>query len=343
MMNFGNKNMKEETVGLDIGSHSIKVVSAEAGPGKKILTAYNIKNVPIGENKKKVEDLVREALDEIDIHPKEVNLFISGPDVIVRFINLPKMSKDQLKSALSFEAEKYIPFNVSEVVLDSLILGDAPEEGQMRVLLAAVKREAVTGMIEMIESLGMTINLIDTDPFAIFNAFNATNPEFGEEKKGIAFLDLGHSQTNILISIGNVPCFMRQIQIGGRDIDEAIAKNMSISIEKAMECRLGGCKGEDAESVKKTTLLILDELVKEMHLSYGYFENRYNVKVEDVYCSGGMAYQDGVLKYLSDKLGLSAKKWNPVDSVDLSENISKEDIDSVAMQLAVSLGLALRG
>ncbi|NQT32928.1 MAG: type IV pilus assembly protein PilM [Candidatus Omnitrophica bacterium] len=342
MMKFGNKKTKEEKVGLDIGSYSVKVVSADTGPGENTLTAYNIKNIPVGEKKIKVGDLVREALDEIDIHPKEVNLSISGPDVIVRFIDLPKMSKDQLKSALSFEAEKYIPFNISEVVLDFLILGDAPEEGQMRVLLAAVKREAVSGMVEMIESLGMTINLIDTDPFAIFNAFSGTNPELGDQKKGIAFLDLGHSKTNILISIGNVPCFMRQIQIGGRDIDEAIAKNMSIPVEKAMELRLGGAKEKDSEAVKNTMMLILDELVKEMHLSYGYFENRYNAKVEDVYCSGGMAYQEGVLDYLSEKLGLSAMKWNPVDSINLSENISKEDIDSVALQLAVSIGLVLR-
>ena len=41
--------------------------------------------------------------------------------------------------------------------------------------------------------------------------------------------------------------------------------------------------------------------------------------------------------------GLDVKKWNPIQGMEVSENLSKQDVDSIASQLAVCTGLALRG
>ncbi|RKY42965.1 MAG: hypothetical protein DRP85_01165 [Candidatus Makaraimicrobium thalassicum] len=337
MKRFSRKN--EESVGLDIGSYSIKAVSLKKAPEGNMLTAYNIRNIPPDQKAAETGPLIKEALDEIDLHPETVNLSISGPDVIVRFINLPKMTKEQLGNALTFEAERYIPFDVSEVVLDFLILGDATEAGQMRVLLAAVKRGPVEARVKMIEDLGMTVNILDTDPFAVFNVFTASNPL--PDGKGSAFLDLGHSQTDVLISIGKLPCFMREIQIGGKDVSSAICHSLSVSPEKAEEYKMRA-GDEEKEAVAQATGSVLNDLIKEIQLSFGYFENRYNSGVSGIYCSGGMSYQEGVVDYLSEKLGIQVKKWNPAENIKISENLAKEDIDSVAAQLAVSIGLALR-
>lgn len=329
------------SIGLDIGTYSIKVASMEKMGEKNTLTAYNIKRIIFDEKGARRERTIKEAFDEVDLHPEEVNLSISGPEVIVRFINLPKMNKEQLTDALAFEAEKYIPFNASEVVLDSLILGDALESGQMRVLLAAAKRDPVETRVRLIKKLGIGANIMDINPFAAFNAYTEVNPSL-EEKEGNAFLDLGHSQTDILIAIGILPCFMRQIQIGGKDITAALCRDLSISPEKAEEYKLGVEKG-NKEVFTKATGEFLDALIKEMQLSFGYFENRFNKAVSNIYCSGGMIYQEGVIDYLSEHIGIVVKKWNPVEGIELSENLSKQDIDSVASQLAVCVGLALRG
>ncbi|MFH1552649.1 MAG: type IV pilus assembly protein PilM [Candidatus Omnitrophota bacterium] len=330
---------KEESVGLDIGSYSVKVAAIRKEAGENTLTAYDIKKIPLDQKDIKVEYRIREALDEINLHPDTVNLSISGPDVIVRFINLPKMNREQLQNAMVFEAEKYIPFNISEVVLDFIILGNAPEAGQMRVLLAAAKRETVESRVKVIEDLNMTVNAMDINPFAVFNAFTESYPLSGDD--GNAFLDLGHSGTDVLVSIGEIPCFMRQIQIGGKDVADAICHNLSVSQEKAEEYKVG-LGGPDKEAITQATVPILDDLITEVQLSFGYFENRYNKGVSNIYCSGGMIFQEGVADYLTKKLGIQVKKWNPVEGIGISENLSREDIDSVASQLAVSIGLALR-
>jgi len=338
MFNISKKT--KESVGLDIGSYSVKVVSIVKESGHNILSAYNLKQIPFEAAKtpSQIAKSVKEAMDEMDIHPSEVNLSVSGSNMIVRFISLPKMSKDQLENAMSFEAEKYIPFSADEVIMDFLILDDA-EGGQMNVLLAAAKRDFVQSQLGLLEKLGMGINVIDIDAFAVFNAYTFSN-KFPADK-GTAFLDLGFSQTSVLISTGTIPRFMRLIQIGGKDIIETIAADMSIPQEQAEEMKLKGGE-KNGEKVRQVTTAVLDELVKELQLSFGYFENKYGKGVGSIYCSGGMIYQPGTIEYLQEKLGAQLEVWSPLKGLDISESLSREALDPLASQLAVSIGLGLR-
>jgi len=337
MIKFANK--KEESIGLDIGEYSIKVVSMEKEAGENTLTSYNIKKLPPGTKDANLGQLIKDAFDEIDLEPESVNLSISGPDVVVRFVDLPKMSKDQLESALVFEAEKYIPFNVNEVVLDSIIMGDAPEPGHMRVLLAAAKKDKIGELIKTVEKLGVQIRVVDIDSFAMFNAFSASRGL--PEDEATAFVDFGHGLTNVLVSIGDTPYFIRQVQIGGGDVTAAICRNLSVSAEKAEEY-VRGIEEDKDDAVKHITISILEDIVKEMQLSFSYFENRYNREIKNVFCSGGLVYQDGVVSYLSERLGVEVKKWSPIEGLKISDALSRQDLEEVASQLAVGIGLALR-
>ncbi|MDD4956686.1 MAG: type IV pilus assembly protein PilM [Candidatus Omnitrophica bacterium] len=333
------KNHKEDIVGVDIGAYSVKVLSVSREQNDRTVTAYNIKNLPLDGKDHKMENVIGEAFDEIDIKPKTVNISMSGPDVIVRFINLPKMTKEQLENALAFEAEKYIPFNVNEVVLDFVIMGKAPEPGQMKVLLAAGKKEAVDPLIRIFDRMGINVGLIDINALAVFNAYLSTGGL--SEDEGTVFLDLGHSQTDILISTGDQPCFTRQVQIGGGDMTLAISRDLSVPLAKAEEIKMG-LDQSNKEGAQRIMLQILDDLVKEIQLSFGYFENRYNKGISRVFCSGGLVYREGLLEYLGSRLGVPVETWDPVKGLKLAETLSKQDMGMIASRLAVCVGLALR-
>jgi len=337
MAKIGDKN--GESVGIDIGAYSIKIVALKDAAEKKFLSAYNIKKIPHGMGVSEIEPLVKEALEEIDLSPSQINLSISGPDVIVRFVNFPKMSREQLDDALVYEAEKYIPFNISEVVTDFIFLGDATEPGQMQVILAAAKRPAIENLTKIFENLKISVGIMDTDPFAMFNAFTAVKSSL--EKKPYTLFNFGHSRTDILISFAEVPSFIRQVQIGGKNITDAICRDLSVEQDAAEEFKLG-IDGEKKEQVMKATIPVLDELSREIQHSFSYFETRHDEGRGDIYCSGGMIEQAGVVEYLNEKLKIQMKKWNPLEGVEFSEDLAREDVNSVASQLAVCTGLALR-
>ncbi|MBD3296896.1 MAG: hypothetical protein GF392_05960, partial [Candidatus Omnitrophica bacterium] len=327
MIKFGSK--KIQSVGLDIGTHSVKIIAMDRTDSGSLLTAYNIKDIPSGSKAADLSDIISSAMNELDLKPEDVNLGFSGPGVIVRFIDLPRMTRDQLEGALSFEAEKYIPFNVNDVVMDFIILGDSLEKGKMRVLLAAAKKELIQERLDLMKSLNMDINVLDIDALAVFNAFLAANDQDVEQNS--AFFHFGHFQGDVLVATGQTPAFIRQIQIGGKDIAAGIRKDEGSS-EDPLPVILDRVPEKFDESVTglSTTLSILDDIARELQLSFGYFENRYNTKIKQVYCSGGMSFKDNIMAYLSEKTGIEMKGWNPLENIELADHIAAEDVNKVA-------------
>jgi type IV pilus assembly protein PilM len=136
----------DSIVGLDIGSSSVKAVElAFKGKGKDFeLTHLGTAKLPSESivqgaflNSGAIVDTVREAIENGKIRTKNISAAVSGHSVIVKKVNLPSMTRDELDEQIRWEAEQYIPFDVNEVNLDFQILdsGEAGDgDGQMEVL-----------------------------------------------------------------------------------------------------------------------------------------------------------------------------------------------------------------
>lgn len=329
------------SVGVDVGSHSIKVAVLTSGSDRKSLVAYNVKNRERSADVKIVGKQIKQSLTEIDVPAGSIRVSFSGVDTVVRFITLPKMSLRELRGALSLEAEKYIPFDASDVFIDCSILGGSDDEGSMRVLLAAAKRSQIDPMLGSISTAGMTVDIVDVGIFAEFNALMNSSTERRSASFGV--LNLGHLHTDFMISSAAAPAFVRQIKFGGADMDRAISRNMSVTIEEAWRYKVG--MGEfDKRAVDDSVESVLESIVDEIQMSCGYFEseNKCSNVLDTIYCSGGMSLRAGVVEYLSEKLGVNIKKWDPFSGVPVSESISVEDLSPLSPRLSVSMGLALR-
>src|SRR5690606_29401299 len=106
---------------------------------------------------------------------KRVASAVSGKSVIFRYVNMAQMSADQMQGAVRFEADKYIPFDIEEVQIDTQKLLDLPgAEGasaEMKVLLVAAKKSIVQDQAEMLAELGLLPTCISVDAFALGNAY----------------------------------------------------------------------------------------------------------------------------------------------------------------------------
>lgn len=332
---------KNDYVGFDIGINSIKVVALNNSDTKPSLFAYNIKKVPKGthKNSSKLEKLIKDTLKEVELKPDSVNLSLSGANVIVRFIRVPKMSKEQLDKAMVFEAEKYIPFNVDEVVLDSCILDDVAGSGQMNIILAAVKRDYITKYTELFQKMGIRINLVDINSFAIFNAYQFYCPDKISGVK--AFMDMGDTQTSLLISSDQYPRFMRSINIGGKDISKALMDELTVDILEAERIMTSNAE-EDKNKILQAAEGVFDKLAKEIQLSFSYFTNKNDISVSEIFCSGGLVFQNVVIDNLRQRVGKEMNVWNPTEYMGFSDGMSAETFEVVASHLVVALGTALR-
>jgi len=77
------------------------------------------------------------------------------------------MPEEQLQETIHFEAEQYIPFDISDVNLDFQILGENENNSsQMSVFLVAAKKEMVNDYINLVTLAGLTPCIIDVEAFA---------------------------------------------------------------------------------------------------------------------------------------------------------------------------------
>lgn len=332
---------KEElSVGLDIGSGSIKAVALEAKDKQVILKKFNLTAVNPGAN---LSSAVKQSLSAIGVVDERINISLSGQSVIIRYVWLPLMSQKELISSLKFEAVKLIPFSIEEVNVDSYILKQDVSNNKMLVLIVAAKKEAISERIKLIQDLGFKVGVVDVDSLALINAFNF-NYHSGAEKelpKALALLNIGASVSNLNILEAGIPVFSRDIYIAGSNFSQKITDTSGIDFSAAEKAKM---ETDQAKQQKIAALVesIISSLVSEIRISFDYYESQGASSVEKIFLSGGGSLFYNLKNNLNHMLGMDIDYWDPTRHLAFLENNEAGKLKSAAAQFAVALGLAMR-
>ena len=327
------------SIGLDIGSSSVKMVQLRAGdtPATRELAYFGVKEFK-SQNHVDIVDAVKEVIALSPIPCTSANISVSGQSVIVRYLPMPKMSSEELKNAMSYQAAKYIPFNLEDVNYDFQILNQGKSDDKnMRVLLVAAKKEIIDERIAILKDVGLVPNVIDVDSFAIINSFQLGS----QQNQGIiAIVDIGADITSTTILKDNLPYFNRDVPLGGNDLTKAIIEGFEIDQVAAEELKRN--PQEKYADLINVISPVLDSICREIHLSFNYCESQLGGSVKIIYLTGGFAKFKGIDKILSSMLGIEVQIWDPTQIMPVNPEISKVDIAAVGPLLTVSVGLALR-
>lgn len=330
--------------GLDIGTSDIKLLEVAEGPGKFVVTAFGVKT-PVTHSREETIHTIKTLVETAKVVSKTVNIAVSGPAVIVRFITMPKMTREEMAGAIRFEAEKHIPFNINECVIDFQVLRRYDKENKCDVLLAAAKREYVEERVKTVLDANLSVGIVDIDGFAFANAFlknypSASNAASGNSvEKTTLLLDIGSALTNLVILKGQSLCLLRDVAIGGRDLGAAIARSCGLDPKDADAVRKAAA--ENAAMAAAAMRPVLTNLLDEIRLSCSYYENQCGRAIDDIYVSGGASSVDGLLDIFQESFGV---KPNPLDVFQAFDtmNVDADALAKVRGSLAVAVGLACR-
>ncbi len=340
-------------VGLDIGTHCVKAVELTQYGNETVLTAYGQNEIATEAAK---ADAIIDLIQGRSFRTRRTCTAVSGKSVIVRYLTMIQMSDDDLKNAIKFEADKYIPFDVEEVVLDAQRLADAPGgkgakgekgaggESEMRVLLVAVKRSVIEEHVQLVQSIGLVPEIIDVDAFALSNAYEMRGllgAAGDAADRAVALIDVGAGKTNINVVRGGTSYFTREIYLGGDDFTSAISKRIGCEVPQAETMKRD--PGENAEAMRDAVAPSVDDLGNEIHLSFDYFENQFDRPVDDVLLSGGGARLAQVEETFEKIFEKRTRRWDPTEDLKIDETtVDVEALRANAGQLAVAVGLASR-
>lgn len=336
---------RRRAIALDIGSSEIKALEIEDSRTGIAVTGFAA--ISIG-NHDETPYAIKQILRVGNFKTKNCITSVSGRSVIVRYVNMNQMPKEDLKQAIRFEADKYIPFEVDEVVMDCQILeddigmgeGDKPE---MKVLLVAVKKTLIEEHLSLLQEAGLQSLTIDVDAFALGNSFEMRSGGAANlsSDRVVALVDIGANKTNINIMKGPISYFTREVYLAGNDFTDAVSRRFSLDTPEAerLKCDPQNRNGEVEEAILPT----LDDLGNEIQLSFDYFENQFDRVVEEVYISGGSARLPGLERAFEGAFEKKVLFWNPLENIDVrSERIDSKVLNSFSGQLAVTIGLASR-
>lgn len=342
---------KGNVVGLDIGSSSIKLLELAEMKGGYQLRNFGIAPLPPEGivdgalmDSVTIVDSIRGLTNALRIKTKDVVTSVSGHSVIVKKINIPVMTEDELEESIQWEAERYIPFDINDVNMDFQILG--PTEGNeelMEIVLVAAKKDIINDYLSVIIEAGFNPVIVDIDSFAIENMFEANYPVTRDEVTALA--NIGASVTNINILKRGVSSFTRDIFTGGNSITEEIQRQLNVDFDEAEALKLGNRMDEASQKVIQEVLKsALNSLATEIAKSLDFFRSTSSQeKVDKLFLSGGCAKINGIEKVVEEQAGIPVEIANPFKEIDCS----KRDLDTDYLRemepiMAVSVGLALR-
>ncbi len=340
---------QKQLLGLDIGSHAIKAVELSASMGRAMVTGWGY--VPLtGETSE--ESALRSLVESGTFTCNDVATAVTGRSVIVRFILFQKMPEAELSNAIQYESDKYIPFEMDEVIMDYEVVGETADGKEMKVLLAAVKRSVVEDQVMLLQGVGLEPAMIGHDSFALSNALDlssrvrhkvsesAKETQQGEDKIP-ALVNVGASKTIVSVLIGGKPVFSREIYVAGNDLTRGISNRLNIPQEEAEGLKISA--GERAEEVQDATAPLADDLANEIALCFDYCENQHECSIGEVLVSGGGSLMHGLKETFERSLNRPTRRWDPTREIPVAqEMMDVEGFKERLPHLAVAFGLASR-
>jgi len=362
---------QDSYLGIDLGGSSIKAVELRDYNGRPQLVTYgfvelqtNILKSNTEEDKEHVVNALRQIIKEARVTTNQVVTGLPSYTVFSSIISLPNMSKKELMSAVKWEAKKFVPMPVDEMILDWEIIkdtqdtgavakedGDGPEgndkekddakksQKDLKVLLTAAPKNLVQRYVEIFRAVDLELASLETQAFALERSL------IGRDKAPIMIVDIGASASDIMVFIDGIPIVTRSIDIGGNNISQTIARSMNVSVDRAEQFKrdFGLSSAEsNASRVPKTIEFVVSNIVNEIKYVLNLYQNQGNIKpIEKIILCGGSSFLVNLPDYLEKVFNTKVYIGDPWARIMYPVEL-KPVWEEIGPRFAVAVGFAMR-
>lgn len=338
---------KSSFIGVDIGASAIKMVELEKKQGKIELVSYgyseNVKEIA-GDGWTKNTEYVVKVIDKIykkmeattDLAVATLPAF----SVFSSIITLRNIDKNGLAEAVEWEAKKFIPLPLDEMILDWKVISNSKDKDKNNttVLLTGSPKNLVKRYVNIFRKTLVNLTNLEPETFALIRAL------IGSDKSTIMLAEIGAVNTDIFIVKEGIPVLSRSLDIGGKTISKAIATSLNISLERAEQFKRDmGIVGNQSSGdvIPKTIASATTPMIEEIKYLLNLYQNKNADKVEKIILSGGSALLPNFTTYLSEKLNINVIAGDPWARISYQPEL-KPILTEIGPGFAVAIGAALR-
>jgi type IV pilus assembly protein PilM len=362
--------MARRLIGLDVGTNAVTIAEVTPGtpPRLDMFAQVALPRDAMREGEiadaAAVTDAVSRLRAEVGLKKASVRVGIASPRVIVRQVEMPVMTRDELASALKFQASDLIPISLDDAVLDFAILDENPQgnpeggEPTMRVLLAAAQEATLMKLVSAVEAGGLQVAAVDLVPLALIRALaRPVAAPVAVAEGGVALdehvgaegvVSFGGGVTAIAVHEGGIPRFVRVLGTGGRELTDAIAHDLEVPAEtaEALKRAIGTPTNDETVARARTALdRPLSVLLDEVRSSIDYYRNQPGAaRLQRVVVTGGSAQMPGMPERLSALVGVPIEPAYMHDLIRIGDiGFAPDELPRLEPYLPAAVGLALGG
>lgn len=336
------------TVGIDIGSASVKVVEIEETPRTVMLRTYGELQLgpyaekPLGEivslSQEKRTEAVTDVIRESGVTGKSGAMAMPLYSSFLTVIPLPAGSQEDIATRIPVEARKYVPLPLNDVALDwsELPAIGAGATNVKEVLLAAIENQALASHRELFSSIGMVGEAAEIEAFSLIRSM------WRSKDTTLAIIDFGARSSKLYIVRGGMLERLHRVAVGGREITRLAAEKLNIGFEEAENRKRAYDRSqEEGQALYQVMTSVLEGPLMEFGRMIGQYEARLGEQIGRIVVTGGVASSPNALAYVKDRFARPVELAHPFSKVAYPA-FMEDTLKTIGPSFGVALGAALR-
>lgn len=345
--------MDTVSIGLDIGSSSVRAAEVEVKDGHRVVRRYGQVGLPSGWvvdgeliNVHGVADAIKRLWTECRFSTNKVILGVSGPRVFVRQADMPGVAVEDLRSSIRFNGEELVPLPLDDATFDFSVLGpvvDADKGGGAAhsVLLVAAHRDVLRSHLAAAEAAGLVVAAMDSTALALMRA---VPPAAGEEGLEV-LVSIGAELTTVAVREAGVPRFIRTLTVGGNKLTSSLADSLHLELTMAERLKRGAVASDIPQlaQARRTMAGDIRDMAEDVRATVDFFASQAEGKsVDRVLITGGGSRTRGLAAAIGGDLPVEIYEIAPFAGLEVSDlGLDPEALEMASATATTAVGLAL--
>ena len=340
-------------LGIDLGSHSVKLAVMEGRLGRMTLSGFRCKEVPSENGEAPTLAARAEVLRDMLEDEGDATVQVVGyptEQVSIRSVVMPFADANQVSKTLAFELEGHVPFDLDDFLLDYRIVGEGrgarlTADGKSLVLCGLAQEAQARTWVDALEAVGADARQLVLDAEMLSHLADTSSAQL--------VIDVGHTRTLLAFCVAGEVLSVRAINFGGLDLTKALMEAFAWDFQEAqaqkhdssvnpLELALRDEPEKSNDTAEQSTpteiarvlTRALQPLVAEVRTTLFSFEGQHAVEIDEVLLAGGTSHLAGLSAVMGKGLGVAARSAAVSDE---ARAIGE------AGRFALAHGLVLRG
>jgi len=360
------KIFPKKSLGIDIGTSSIKIVELSSFRNREKLENYGEIAAPVLYERpfrtfekntlllssRDIARAIKAVTEEARMKTQQVIFSIPDFSSFFTNFNLPPMTKEEIPQAVMYEARRHIPLPLAEVTIDWEIIEGRLSNNKgspLKVLLVAVPNEVINQYQEIAQLSDLELLALEAE---VFGLVRSLIPE--DDKRTISLIDIGAQSTTCSIIEKRSLKKSHSFNASGNELTEQVAKSLSIDYKTAKELkekyglqnvplpRTTVSVNSESRSIREILLPLIDVILREIENITRNLYQAEGKEVQKYIVAGGSALTPGLKEYFQERLKKEVEVANPFYKI-FYPPVLEKTVKKMGPAYAIGIGMAQRG